>query len=94
MNGTGMWWSTSLQGDKESKIASRKVRDERTRWGGGRWDLEATISRELARCVVSGGMLRILGPYHDSHSHIAGAMIVRILQGRYYWPTRVKDAMR
>ena len=51
-------------------------------------------SGELARCVLEKDVPKILHRYHDCHGHFAGGMMVRMLRGRYFWPTRIKDAMK
>lgn len=48
---------------------------------------------EWAKCVLRDGVERILERYHDSHGHFAGDMTLRLLRGKYYWPTRVKDTI-
>ena len=46
---------------------------------------------ELAKCVKGSEVYSILARYHDSHGHFAVEMTLRMLKGRYYWPTRSKD---
>ena len=87
------------EGRREDKEGRREDEEERCEDEEGRGEderrvelLYREVSGELARCVTKEDVPRILHRYHDCH--FAGWMIVRMLQGRYYWPTRVKDAMR
>ena len=52
------------------------------------------VSRELARCLLEKDVPKILHRYHDCHRHFAGGMMARVLKGKYFWPTRIKDTMR
>ena len=49
------------------------------------------VTGEQSICVKRKDVPRILRRYHDSHGHFAKDMILRMLRGRYYWPTRIRD---
>ena len=55
---------------------------------GGAELLYREVSGELARYMTQENVPQILHYYHDCHGHFAGGMIVRTLQGKYYWPIR------
>ena len=48
-------------------------------------------TREQATCVKKEEISRILQRYHDVHGHFVKDITLRMLRGRYYWPTRVQD---
>ena len=52
------------------------------------------VTGELARCIKEDEVERILCRYHDSHGHFAQDMTLKMLRGRYYWPSRNKDTSR
>lgn len=82
--------------ETEGRAVGGKDGDEGGSSDGGRGVelLYREVSGELARCVREGDVPRILHRYHDCHGYFAGGMIVRTLRGKYYWPTRTKDAVR
>jgi hypothetical protein len=45
-------------------------------------------------CVRSPDVNKALTWAHDCHGHFAGAMTVRQLKGKYYWPSRHTDALK
>ena len=49
------------------------------------------LTGEQSTCVKEKDVPRILHRYHDSHGHFARDMTLRMLRGKYYWPTRVRD---
>lgn len=49
------------------------------------------VTGELARCIRRSEVDNILVKYHDSHGHFAKDMMLRMLRGRYFWPSRSKD---
>ena len=49
---------------------------------------------ELAKCVKENEVEKIMERYHDCHGHFAVDMTLRMMRGRYYWPSRSKDVAR
>lgn len=79
--------------DKEKE--SRKIKRKATRYRLGEEDLlylEAT--GEWARCIKEEKVGQILHRYHDLHGHFARDMTLKMLRGKYYWPTRVQDVVK
>lgn len=49
------------------------------------------VTGELAKCIQKEDVERIMKQYHDCHGHFAKDMTLRMLRGKYFWPTRCKD---
>ena len=59
--------------------------------GKGKRLLFQEVTGEQAVCVRKEEIHQILQRYHDTHGHFAKDMTLRMLKGKYYWPTRVQD---
>ena len=46
---------------------------------------------ELSVCVRKGEVSVGLEHLHDCHGHFAGGILIKMIVGRYFWPTRIKD---
>lgn len=46
---------------------------------------------EYSKCVLQKEVIKVMNRYHDCHGHFAKDMTLRLLKGRFFWPTRSKD---
>ena len=46
----------------------------------------------MAECVNEDEVMGILEQCHDNHGHFGGKLLLARLIGRFYWPSRAKDA--
>jgi len=45
----------------------------------------------LSVCVRKGEVSVVLEHLHDCHGHFAAGILIKMIVGRYLWPTRIKD---
>ena len=52
------------------------------------------MTGELAKCIFATRVNRVLQRYHDFHGHFAKDMTLRLLKGKYYWPSRSESVVQ
>lgn len=81
---------------KEGEKRNRQVRRESVRYylleeAGEPQLIYGESTGEHSKCVLKTGVTKILDRYHDCHGHFGKDMTLRLLKGRYFWPTRSRD---
>ena len=79
--------------EKETRRTKRKATRYRLAMEGEDSVYFLEVTGEWARCVKKEKVDQLLYRYHDLHGHFARDMTLRMLRGRYYWPTRVQDVV-
>ena len=86
----------ALQGEDLTAQGTRLVRKQAARYriydGQSKGLFFVERGGKMAECVNGDEVIGILERCHDNHRHFGGKLLLSRLIGRFYWPTRAKDA--
>ena len=86
----------TLEGEDLTARGRRLVRKQAARYriydGQSKGLFFVERGGKMAECVNEDEVMGILEQCHDNHGHFGGKLLLARLIGRFYWPTRAKDA--